>query len=235
MNKPKDDNIWEKLALYGGVKTPRTIDYSRLLVLLDLPVNPRNSIKLSGITYTPLTFKPRKPESMKRKLNRWKKGDSSKVSIREVQKTLEKNVISKLGDVQLIEIPTNRSSWRPIFFTDNKNVYLCLTLTKSNKVRALTKQYDGFAWKGFSCKIVRVSKSLYWRNLGKWAYYSMCHPDKELDHGLLEFTLLNGLNLLDIQSSGWKKRNCEYYKDSIESFIGDLKRVLVSLDYLHKS
>ncbi len=218
MDNSESENIWDLLQLTAKPTRTRTIDYARLLGLIDVPLNKRSFIKIGGMQYTPINFfHTRKPESLKRKINRWKRnGKKLNLNTLFIELARSKFISGKIG-LNIIEIPTNRSEVRPIFFTTGTTFFLLL-LSKDSEIKNIFDA-DSFQWKTFNCVVIRLSEKKFWSVFGSWAHKAMTDPSLDLDHGLFEFTLLDGMNLLDITVKSWRTKNKKLYYNTLRSFI----------------
>lgn len=212
------DTVWDYLFLHGKSKTPTAINFAKVLMVLDLPLKKRDCVTFGNLLYIPMKFTPRNPESIKRKLNRWKKKNSALDSQRNLVRLLQKSLFLDLERINLIEIPTTRSNLIPLFLV-TKDLFLLILMTKDSKISEVLSKGDCFIWKNYSCGVISLTKTKFWTTLGSWSLKTMSDSHKDLDFGLFEFVLLNDLNLLDIESRSWRRQYKGYYSESILSWM----------------
>lgn len=217
----QDEDIWNSILLGPSQKTS-TIHYAKLVTLFSFPIKTRNIIKLGKHSYIPIIFKPRDPNSVKRKLNRWKK---KKMNFRPQEEIINiiKEKFSK-SELTLIELPTSRQDVCPLFLI-SKNSFQLILLTKiplGPKKRRSLHSRPGFSWSGYYCVVFNLTPRKFWTTLGFWSRNSMQHPWLELDRGLFEYVLLDGLNMADLSRTNWKTKYKGYYFPTLLSFLKNL-------------
>ena len=224
MGKSKEsESVWDAILL-GKSKEPSTIHFARLFALLDLPIKSRSDLKINGVSYIPITFENRNPESIKRKLNRWRQQNQGLNLSKEIQNLVDQKYSQY--KFAILEIPTNRESICPLFVRTESTFFVLLLL---NDVQAefRFRKVPGFRWDKYECKVLKINKRKFWEKLGEWSHNAMSDPIRNADSGLFEYVLLNGLSMADLKETTWRARHKGFYSPTISSFTVALKKFLV--------
>jgi hypothetical protein len=218
-------NIWDELLLASS-REPTTINYARVLAFLDLPIKSRNIVKMEDISYIPITFQIRNPESIKRKLNRWRQKHSKLDLLTEIKSRIEGK--APPSKITIIEVPTNRDPWCAIFVLMN-NASFVLWLLNDSELEYRARKYPGFRWDKYDCKVIATGKKKFWESLAEWSHRAMQDPIRNADSGLFEYILLNGLTMADLKETTWRAHHKGYFTPTLTSFLAAFAKFFESI------